>query len=650
MSIVLHTTASATENHEKLIETAQKNIVNSNNPDYLRQDAKLVSDSRTGAEIESIDLIVNKILLEAQYQKTSEHSNLSLENHYLEKIIDLFGTPKLYHDGSKGVNLSPNLAGTLQTFFNSLKDLQPSSIDSSHMQNTVRATKNIAENVSKLAENLQKLRQEVDQRIGESVNELNKHLKVLKSLSDKLPLLKGNDAQYNDAKTKIINEIRDVSKIIDIKRHYDEHGSLVLETGDNTILIGNSIEYKVQFKHTDNLKSYLDKDFKFPALSVVNANSLEDAPQYRTDIVTSGTSEEITHYLKGGQLGALFNLRDKLIPDIVKNLDQFASNLVIQANDAYANAVPETGFQSIVSTEELGDDEGIYVNGGKFKIAFLNPNTGEALQHNNTPLSMLEFDLGSLRDANNQINLRQLIKEINRGPQIMPLTAELIDDDGNPVQSGQAGYLRLKADNKNFNFAIVDDGTNFNINENDFNNSNANGKLKGVNQFFGFNQLFIYKVGQSYDAESGTNSAISLEVSKNIITENKLATAKVTVESGNSYSVNKNNKDILKDLLHLKDKKLEFVRTIEMLKSEGTLSDFSNDLLLTLNSKNSATIQRLEVNKIELDGINERIASESGVNTDEELLNITQYERTYLSTLKVFQTFNEYWRQFLNQV
>ncbi len=61
-------------------------------------------------------------------------------------------------------------------------------------------------------------------------------------------------------------------------------------------------------------------------------------------------------------------------------------------------------------------------------------------------------------------------------------------------------------------------------------------------------------------------------------------------------------------------------------------------------------MQKLGISKIELDGISEQIASQSGVNTDEELLNITQYERIYLSTLKVFQAFDEYWRQFLNQV
>ena len=248
MSTVLYTTASAAKNHEQLIETAQKNIVNANNLNYLRQDAKLVSDPRIGAEIQGIDLIVNKILLEAQYQKTSEHSSLSLENHYLEKIIDLFGTPKLYRDGSKDVNLSPNLAGALQTFFNSLNTLQLSSNDSPDMQNAVRTTKNIAENVSKLAKDLQKLRQEVDKQIEESVDELNKHLKALKSLSDKLPLLKDNDTQYNDAKTKVINEIRDISKIIGIKEHYDKHGSLVLETEDHTILIGNDIEFNLSIQ------------------------------------------------------------------------------------------------------------------------------------------------------------------------------------------------------------------------------------------------------------------------------------------------------------------------------------------------------------------------------------------------------------------
>ena len=651
---ILETTASAIKNHEQLIGTAQKNIVNANDPNYIRQNANLILDPQVGAKIESIDLVVNEMLLKAEYQKNFEHSNLILQNSYLERIIDLFGTPKLYHDRNKGVNLSPNLSGALQSFFNSLNDLQLSSNDSPDMANAVDATKNVAEKVSKLAENLQKLRQEVDGQIAESVNELNEHLKTLKSLSDKLPLLKDNDAQYNDAKTKIVNEIREVSKIVDVKQHYDTQSSLILETGNGVTLIRSDIEYNVKFDHTNNLENYLDKDFEFPALSVVNTNIASDDPQYRTDIVTSGVPDKIVHHLKGGELLALFELRDQLIPGIVKNLDQFTDNFVNEANDVYADAVPSTGFQSMLSAETFKENDKIYVNDGKFKIAFLDPNTSEVIQNSGSALSMLEFDLGSLK-KNDQVTAKELIEAINQKFNTNPysnykITAKLVDADGKAVASGQKGYLRLKANNASFNFAIVDESTNLNTDQKAFNESNSSGKLKGINQFFGFNKLFTHVTGQFYDAESGANSAMSVKVSENVINENKLATAKLSVTSNTKYEVGKNNKDTLKGLLQLKSKKLEFIGAGKATKFTDTLSHFANNILLTLNNKNHSTVQKLGISKIELDGISEQIASQSGVNTDEELLNITQYERIYLSTLKVFQAFDEYWRQFLNQV
>lgn len=649
MDKVLYTTASATNNHEKLIEVAQKNIVNANNPNYIKQRANLVSDPQVGAEIESISLAINEMLLKSQYQKTSEHSSFELEKHYTEKIIDLFGIPKLYPGGGKGVTLSPNLSGALQTFFNSLNKLQLESNDSPDMTNAVSTVKNMAERVSQLAENLQKLRQEADGRIAESVNELNGHLKILKSLNDKLPLLKDNDVQYNDAKTKIINEMREISKIIDIKQRYDSHGGLVLESGKNAaLLIKDGMEFKLQFEHINNLENYLDENFKFPALSVVNADAPNNKPQYGMDIVTSGTTDKIKHYLKGGKLEALFNLRDKLIPDTIKSLDQFATNLATKVNDVYANAVPETGFQSITSTQELGDDEGIYANNGKFKIAFFDPKTGEAMKkQDGSTLPILEFDLKEIKkwmmmsyDYFTPSMLKSGIEsKFIDDYSSYGITVELVDASGNTVADGQKGHLRLKANNENFNFAIIDEGTNLNLNKADLDKSEKNGKFKGINQFFGFNKVF-----------TNDNSAMSLKVSSDIIKNNKLDTAKVTVGSSDNYSIGKNNKDILKDLLNLQKKDLEFAGTSEMLKSKTTLSNFGNNLLIALNSKHHSITEKLATNKIELDAINEQIASQSGVNADEELLNIVQYEKAYLSTLKVLQTFNEYWKQFLNQV
>ena len=652
MSKVLYTTESATKNHERLIETAQKNIVNANDPNYIRQDAKLISDPQVGAKIESVDLIVNEMLLKTQYQKASEHSSLELESSYLQKIIDFFGTPKLYRDDTKEVSLTPNLSGALQAFFNSLNDLQISNNDSASMGNSINAVKNAAEKISGLAESLQKLRQEVDGQIAESVNELNQHLDSLRSLSDKLPLLKDNDAAYNDAKAKMINGIREVSEVIDIMYRYDEHGSLVLETGNSAPLIKDGIEYKVKFSRTDNLEKYLNRSFEFPALS----NTADSEPQYRTDIVTSGTPEMIVHHLKGGKLQALFNLRDKLIPDIVGNLDQFTASLTTKVNDIYANAVPETGFQSITSTRTLKMNDKIYVNDGKFKIAFLDPETGKVITHDGQPLPMLEFDLRSFKRKKEYIKAKKIVDKINEKFSSSPysnykITAELVNAEGNIAGPNEEGYLRLRADNANFNFAIVDKGTNFNVDKTDFDNSERSGKLKGINQFFGFSkQLFTYATERFYDAESGANSAISLKVSDNIVNENRLDTAKTRVVSDTDYEIGKNNKDVLKDLLQLKSEKFEFAGTDETPKSTTTLLHFGNNVVLALNSKNSSVSGKLEVSKVELDSISEQIASQSGVNTDEELLNITRYERTYLSTLKVFQTFNEYWRQFLNQV
>ena len=618
MSKILETTATAIKNQERLIGLAQQNIVNANDPNYIKQKANLVSNPQVGAEIISIDLEMNEGLLKDQYSKNSEYHSSLLTQKSLQKVTDSVYSLKL-----EGKN---SVAGALNDVFGNVNELRLESNDSNKMNEVVSSIENFAKKVSKQSEQLQTLRQEQDKQISKSVDKLNGHIVAARNLSEKLPLLKGDgiqgsDTKYNDAKTKLFNEVREISKLIDVNQYFNKDGELVLETKFGIPLIKGDIKYKVEFSHTDGLDNYLNKDFVFPALSVIDEGIQDDSPAYRNDLITSAVTDEIVHNLRGGELQARFELRDKIIPDVINRLDIYTDTVVKEMNAVYADATPESGFQSVASNNQLKNTDAISVN-GKFKIALFNPNNGSSIKDSAGNLQTIEVDLSGISI------LQNLIDKINGAS----------SSDGHKVTAtlDSAGHLELKSNETNINFAIINESSEFGANN------------VGINQFFGFNNIFTHEDKKFYDEKSSANSAISLKVLDSITKDSEIYTAKVRFD-GKDYSIGKNNKETLEELVKIQNREFNFKGTNSISKSTSTFLNYANGIVDVLNIKHQAVEKQTERNKIELEAIDEQIASKSGVNTDQELLHITQLDRMHKYVLKTFQIMEEYWKTLLAQ-
>ena len=185
----------------------------------------------------------------------------------------------------------------------------------------------------------------------------------------------------------------------------------------------------------------------------------------------------------------------------------------------------------------------------------------------------------------------------------------------------------------NANFAIISEDSKF----------GADGV--GINQFFRFNnlKLFTYVDDKHYDSRTSANSTISLKISDEITNSRQIYTAKVRKDG----DIGRNNKAALEELLKIQNKEFSFKGTDSIAKSTTTFSSYANGIVDTLNIKHQYLEEKVVKNKIELEAIDEQIASKSGVNTDQELLYITQLDRMHKYVLKTFQIMEEYWKTLL---
>ncbi|MFQ3306940.1 MAG: flagellar hook-associated protein FlgK [Candidatus Midichloriaceae bacterium] len=647
MGNVLETTASAIRVHEQQLAVTQKNIINANDPNYIKNNVNVVSDPQLGARIESITISVNENLQRGQYNANSEYHKDTTKKESLEQIMDLFGLPKKIGDDTKDPNsINPKMTAVLEDFFNSFNNLQLASVGMPDMQRAFSTSEDLAKTISTLATDLQNLRSNIDETIAEKVDYLNSEISKLRELNTKIPLLRGEDTALNGAKMQIIISIREISKIIDIKHYYDQDGLLVLETGNGEKLVNGNFDYQLMFKHTTNFNSYLDPNFNFEPLSIIDRSLKDDVKkQYESYIVSGGYRDNIVHNLSGGELYSLFDLRDKFIPNTLDIIDNFSNHVVTEINKKYSNSVLYPGFDTMMGNTQFKLSDKINIDTTKkLKVAFLD-NSGKAYEVSGTAVPLFEIDLISLTSGTQTV--QDFIAFINTKG-IGKIQAEMVDKSGAQILLPvNTGFLKITPTGVAPRFAIIADDTNFANTAEELATSTANNNLTSFNAYFGFNQLFDHNTNSYYTAGKNLNSAISMQLSDKVKTNEKISPGKITVTSDTDYILDRSNKSIIPEILSIKSKNLEFSSSSYMPTANSNLEAYSGNILLGLGRELTTVENKEGVSKLNSNAIDQKISSQSGVNTDEELLNIQLYEKIYLSTLKVFQTFQDYYKQFL---
>lgn len=592
----LHTGVTGLKASEVQIATTGNNISNANATFYTRQRVVQTTNGYittggvqvgTGTAIESIVRLHD----EHAYFKLKNASTQQEYTGYLGQVLEEISQrfPDLKNTG---------ILNNLENYNKAWNDFASNPNENATKIALVNATKTLAESVNEAHSTLKKVQQKVNDdikstveeinRIGEEIAHINKqiygeealptdHANELRDRRDELELTLSKLVSAVASKNEIVQDNRFEQTITDPGHHY------------NLSIEGFSIVDGVNFHP---LK--LDYDDKNKSYSIY----------YQTP---DEKIHDLTAKLKGGQLGAQLDLRgrdyDKLegaydngiLQGYIDSLNTFSKTLITETNNLYAGSAKNSATSDYL--EGLTGDVPLMnydrtIQAGTFDIVIYDEKGNEKVRKSIT------IDVTTtMNDLMNQIKANTDDNKDNNSENDVD---DFINASFSFDSKSNSGLFQINAKN-GFKVSLEDKGTNF-------------AGAFSVGGFFSGSDASDIRIKDSL-----LNDPSTVRASKN------------GVDSGN---------DMANQIIHLQYGKVSFYNkdgTIDELTMEEYYRKFTGKI--ASDGENNNVIHKS--NMTLYNSVYAEYQSKSGVNTNEELAALIQWQSSYGAAAKIVSTVDQ---------
>lgn len=457
----------------------------------------------------------------------------------------------------------------------------------------------LAQNIQKTLQDLDKMQQTVNEQIRQTVDEINnigqEIANINKQLENEEVLPTDNANQLRDRRDEL--ELR-LSKLVDAVAWKGKSSQ------DSTL----------ESTMTDSGRYY---DLSIQGFSIVNGSSfhplkLDDNNQNGFYQIYYEVNDEnrydLTSKISGGQLGAQLDLRgrnydgnhdtysDGILQEYKDMLNTFTKTLITQTNNVYAQAATEKVNSDDLKglkpdTSLMSYDRNIQA--GSFDITVYD-NTGKAVA-----TRTIKIDVNT--------TIEDIIKQINAD----------IDDNKDGVSGNDL--------NDYFKAFYHYDG------QSDSGNFQINGLKKGYKISFKDN-------GTNFPGALNVSSFFNGQDASSINVNSSIRNDPNTLKAS-SNGVDGNN-DIANAMLQLQNQKVNFYNkdgTVDSLTLDGYYRKFTGKIASNAESNSFAHATNMTV----FNTAYAEYQSKSGVNTNEELAALIQYQASYGAAAKIVTTVDQ---------
>ncbi len=579
------------------INTTSNNISNANTEGYSRQRISqkvnapihnIPGDVGNGVRVESISRAHDEFV----YGRLKNSEAQLSYSKFMEKTLQEITTysPDLENLG---------IAKDLKDFFSSWSDVAQNPTDESQKIVLFQSMNSLTQNLNQADTNLTNLQNRLNDEFKAGISKVNQIASEIAELNRGISKVESTNSSSANA-----NDLRDQRDQLELELSK----MLNIEVSKGAV----KTEYGATFDRTDSGTDYNINVGGFNLVDGVNTHPLRAENGVNDTRVNSvyyidhnQRQVDITGYIRSGELGAVLDLRgDRIdsqgravnskIQDYIDDLDTFTNTLIQKVNSIYASSavdkISTDDFVDFNQSNKLINYSGI--KEGSFDVVVYD-NLGEKVAtrsitiDSNTSLSL---------NSDGTVNPNSIIEQFNKN------SDDNLDNDGTNdlddlFEASMVGdKLRfLPKTDANFTIAIVDNETNF----------------AGAT---GMNKLF-----------SG-NSARTISLDPSIKNNpSNIASFKAPIDG---------NSDLANDMVALQYEELTFEKFDGTVMKQNIESFYRYSSSRVASDANQATTNKdaaLVLNKT----ISDEMKSVSGVDMDEELVNLMKYQTAYQANAKV---------------
>ncbi len=603
----LNTGVSGLAAAELAISTTGHNISNADNEYYTRQRVSteastplstIPGDVGTGVSVTSISRIHDEYVFGRLKDSSNSLSYDSYSKSTLEEVAKYF--PDL-----DGVGVGADL----QEYYASWNDLASNPDDSSQKIALVESAINLTDNISQSRDSVRTLQNSVNDqlktnldevnRIGEQIAQLNKDI----SRTEVIEPNRANDLRDQRDKLELtLSDLLDVSVF---------KGEMQTENVIDPNLTDQGTEYHMNIAGN----SFVD-GFTFHPLEISNDGN--DSSYYSVYSVSQDDSKvEITEKITGGKIGAMLDLRgrnidkatgssyptDGILQGYVDDLDAFAKTFVEQTNNIYARSA-QPSMNSFYN-DDLKSDSSLMnysdsLDKGTFDVVMYDNQGHETGRKTISVNELTTMDDGSTNSIVSQFNTSSDDNSDNN-------SLNDIDDYFNAVYgyntNTNRGVLAFDAIDSlsGYTIAIEDNGTNF-------------AGAVGMSAFLEGNNASNIGVVAKYKEDSSSMNAYGAPID--------------------------GNNNVANDMVQMQYDKFDFNRANNTTVND-TIEGFYRFTTTQIATDAESIGRNYDTSTALFNTVNAEFQSISGVNVDEELIDLMKYQASYGANAKVITTIDE---------
>jgi flagellar hook-associated protein 1 FlgK len=565
------------------ISVASSNVANADTTGYTVKTANQVSTTSggagTGVAITGITSNVDKLLFRSLITGESELGAADIGNNYLDRLQSLYGSTTGADD------TGTSIANTLASLEAAVSSLAATTSSAARQSSVVSALDDLASQLRETSNGIQQLRSAADAAISSDVDEVNDSLKTIASLNAQIKQAAAAGQPTGDLEDQRNVALQNVANRMNVSYFISSTGDMQIYTASGQTLVDSSAHL-----------------LSFTPASSVSATSAYDPNSSSALSGISVNGVDITSQITSGEIGALINLRDTVLPAAQSQLDQLANELADSLNAASNQGTslpppsPLTGTTTVSSSTALNAT-------GTVRIAVADQSGG-----------LVSY--GDL-DLSNYSTIGDLVSAING---ISGLSASV----------NASGKVVITSSSSSNGIAINEM------------TSSVGADGSGLSDYLGLNDLVTgtgasnFAVRSNILANSGLLPVSTLDSSATLTTGGKVLTAGST--------------DVVDAIYATLTDSRTFSASGGLGSSTGSFADYAAEIISNVASKATSAATTYTSKTTIQSTFASAMSSQSGVNLDEETARISTLQNQYSAASQLIQAINEMFSSLLSAV